>query len=109
MARTCTLRQKDLSTMRSLMLKARQVEMKTSYLLYPKLVLIEELEVVIQEYKKFISQFLMLYTKDERLFIINMENYCKKDTIKMNEFKRISFRFFQHIVEQYRRFQRYLS
>lgn len=109
MAKTCTLHKKDLSTLRSLMLKARQVEMKTSYLRYPKLVLIEEFETVIQEYKKFISQFLMLYTIDEKEFLQKMYNYGKKYPIKMNVFQRISFQLFHHISDQYRRFQRYLE
>lgn len=109
MAKTCTLHKKDLSTLRSLMLNARQVEMKTSYLRYPKLVLIEEFETVIQEYKKFISNFLMLYTNDEKEFLQKIQNYCKKYPINMYVFQKVSFQFFHHIAEKYRRFQRYLE
>lgn len=109
MAKTCTFHRKDLSTLRSLMLKAREVEKKTSYLCYVKCVLIQEFEMVIQEYKKFISNYLMLYTKDEIEFIQKMQNYCKKYPIKMYTFQKVSFQFFHHIVEQYRRFQYYLD
>lgn len=109
MAKTCTFHKKDLSTLRSLMLKARQIEIKTSYVLYHKIVLIREFEIVIQEYKKFISQFLMLYTEDEKEFIQKMQNYCNKYSIDMYIFQKVSFQFFHHIAEEYRRFQRYLK
>lgn len=90
------------------MLKARRVEMNTSYLRYPKFQVIEEFSMTVQEYKKFISHYLMLYTDEEKNFIQKMENYCKKYPIN-NVFKKVSFQLFHHIAEKYRLFQNYLD
>jgi hypothetical protein len=109
MAKTCTFRKRDLSTLRSLMLKSRQVEMNTSYLRYPKFQVIEEFSMAVQEYKKFISHYLMLYTDEEKHFIQKMENYSKKYPIKMNQIKKVSFQLFHHIADKYRLFQLYLD
>ena len=95
--------------LRTLMLNARIIEEKTSYLRYSKNVLIQEFDQLILDYQEFISTYRFLYTKTEKDYLQKYRQYCKDFVMgktQKGSFQKMAFQFFYHMICQYRYFQK---